>query len=264
MSHVKPLLVVSTVFAASLAMGQDRAPAGDPAALRRGGELFRERCAECHGADAKGVVGHDLTRLWASGTTDDRVFQTIRAGVPNTIMPSSNAPEADVRTIVAYLRGLSPSGGVNLAARGDGNAENGARIFWASCGGCHTISGRGGQLGPELTRVSLDRAALTLAIRQPSNSMPAGYQAVTLVTRDGQRIKGNRKGEDAFSIQIMDARGQLQGYLKSGLREVVSETTSLMPAFGPDKVSDGDLADLLQFMSTLQTAPRGGRRGGAQ
>ena len=78
--------------AAAVARAQDRTAgnpgSGDPAAVRAGTLLFRERCTECHGADAKGVPGHDLTRLWTSGVTDTRVFQTIREGVPNSIMPS--------------------------------------------------------------------------------------------------------------------------------------------------------------------------------
>src|SRR5262245_66195041 len=73
----------------------------------RGAALFRERCAECHGGDGKSVAGHDLTRLFASGATDDRVFQTIRGGVPNTLMPSSNAPDDEIRALVAYLRSLN-------------------------------------------------------------------------------------------------------------------------------------------------------------
>src|SRR5437773_322168 len=31
-----------------------------------GAAMFRERCAECHGADAKGERGPDLTRLWTT------------------------------------------------------------------------------------------------------------------------------------------------------------------------------------------------------
>jgi putative heme-binding domain-containing protein len=113
-----------------------------------------------------------------------------------------------------------------------------------------------------LSRIAQDAAALAQAIREPSASMPGGFQTVTLVTRDGQRIRGTRKSEDAFSIQIMDERGQLQGYLKSTLREVVSEKSSLMPAFGPERLTDRDLDDLLQFLGTLRAAPA--RRGGRQ
>ncbi|MGH9145400.1 MAG: c-type cytochrome, partial [Vicinamibacterales bacterium] len=39
---------------------QDRSGA-DSESIRTGAGLFRERCAECHGTDGKGVPGHDLT-----------------------------------------------------------------------------------------------------------------------------------------------------------------------------------------------------------
>ncbi len=46
---------------------------------------------------------------------------------------------------------------------------------------------------------------------------------MTLVTRDGRRISGARRGEDAFSIQIEDTQGRLQGFLKDGLQEIVRD-----------------------------------------
>src|SRR5687767_12127027 len=61
---------------------------------RLGATLYTERCATCHGADAKGQVGPSLTTLWASGASDDRIFETIRRGVPGSVMPPSDAPEA--------------------------------------------------------------------------------------------------------------------------------------------------------------------------
>src|SRR4030095_719977 len=85
------LLGAVVLFAAALAAAQGQAPptapnppAGDPEAVRVGTGLFRERCAECHGADGKGVAGHDLTRLWASGATDAQVFGTLRGGGAQT------------------------------------------------------------------------------------------------------------------------------------------------------------------------------------
>jgi putative heme-binding domain-containing protein len=234
---------------------QNRTPVnprdGDPTAVRAGGALFRERCAECHGADGQGVAGHDLTRLWASGADDSRVFQTIRTGVPNTLMPSSAAPEDELWALVAYLRSLN---GPVSAESAKGNTAHGDQIYWADCGSCHAVNGRGGRLGPDLSRIGQNqsREALTRAIRDPDSAITAGYRAVTLVTRDGQKIRGAMKSEDAFSIQIMDTHQQLQGFLKSRLREVVREAASLMPAFGPDRLNDGDLNDLLLFLNTLR------------
>jgi putative heme-binding domain-containing protein len=235
------------IVAATAAFGQNRAAADDPAAIRAGAALFRERCSECHGADAKGVPGHDLTRLWAAGATDERVFQTIRQGVPNTIMPSSSAPDDELRALVTYIRDLNGAGTIGVAGR---NSQNGEQVFRSMCARCHSVDGRGGPLGPGLSRIaqSQSRELLTRAIREPDASMPDGYRPVTIITRDGRRIRGTRKSEDAFSIQMMDSNGQLRGFLKSGVRDIVRETTSLMPAFGPDRLTDSDLADVIAYL----------------
>ncbi len=77
---------------------------------------------------------------------------------------------------------------------------------------------------------------------------------MTLITHDGQRIRGAKKSEDAFSVQIVDTRERLQGYLKADLREVIHDESSLMPDYGPDRLSDRELDDLLRFLGTLRRA----------
>ena len=243
--------------------GQTRNPReGDPAAIRAGAALFRERCADCHGADAKGVRGPDLTGLWTTEASDDRVFQTIRSGVAGSIMPPTSAPDDELWAIVAYLRNISTA----RPEESSGNVANGERIFAASCATCHRVNDRGGRLGPDLSRIAASQSnqVLSRAIRDASASFTTGYEPVTLVTHDGQQIRGTRKGEDAFSIQIMDTRERLQGYLKASLREVIRDKKSLMPDFGPDRLSDRELTDLLAFLGTLRaSAPSRRSPGGA-
>src|SRR5229473_7827614 len=94
---------------------------GDPAAIQAGAALFRERCADCHGADARGARGPDLTRLWMSDGADERAMSTIRTGVAGSIMPPSSAPDQEIRAIVAYLRSVS----VAKAEAISGNATSG-------------------------------------------------------------------------------------------------------------------------------------------
>jgi hypothetical protein len=92
---------------------------------------------------------------------------------------------------------------------------------------------------------------MAAAIRDPSDAMRVGYRTVTLVMSDGQRIRGVKKAEDAFSIQIVDTFERLQGYLKADLQTVQDEAESLMPPFGPDTVSDTDLDNLLRFLTSV-------------
>jgi cytochrome c oxidase cbb3-type subunit III len=240
--------------AAGGAAGQGPPPpnprGGDPEANQVGADLYRQRCAECHGADGRGVTNHDLTRLWAFGATDVQVFVVIRSGVPNTLMPSSSASDDDIWAIVAYLRSLNAPAGERAAT---GNPAAGARVFEATCSGCHMVNGRGGRLGPDLSRAGVSQSPerLTRAVRTPSATLASGYQPVMVVMTDGRRIRGVRKSEDAFSIQIMDTQERLQGYLKADVQEVVYEARSLMPDFGPDRLSDGDVNDLLAFLQQV-------------
>jgi putative heme-binding domain-containing protein len=167
-------------------------------------------------------------------------------------MPPSSAPDDDLRAIIAYLRSIGTAG---AGERSAGNAINGERIFSANCSRCHRVNGRGGRLGPDLSQIgNQPRQALTRSIRDASASFTIGYEPVTLATRDGQQIRGARKSEDPFSIQIMDTRERLQGYLKTDLRDVTHDTKSLMPDYGPDRVSDQDLTDLLGFLATLRAS----------
>ena len=223
---------------------------GNQASIRSGLALYRVRCGDCHGLDATGYRGPDLTTV-VGGLPDERLFQTIRKGVPGTEMQPSTAPDDDVLMIIAYLRNM------NTAAPADkptGNVANGEKIFASQCTTCHRVGERGGRLGPDLSRVGAarSRTALVREIRTPSDWIPPVYETVTLVTKDGQKIRAIKKNEDVFSIQIMDARERIQGHLKSSLQEIIYEKTSLMPVYGPDRLSDSDLNDLVGYLSTLR------------
>jgi PQQ-dependent dehydrogenase (methanol/ethanol family) len=248
-------VLLTALALAGLSIAQERISKnpreGNPEAVRAGGNLYGARCSDCHGVDAKGVRGPDLTVLWSAGAGDDRLFQTIRRGVPGTEMPANNIPDDDIWSILAYLRTLETNVPIENS-RGD--AANGERIFWTSCGSCHRVNGRGGRLGPDLSRIGAgrSRAALIREIRDPSATMLDGYQPVRLVTADGQQIRGAKKNEDALTVQIMDTRERLQGYVKANLREFTNDKQSLMPAYGADRLSERDLDDLLRFLNTLR------------
>ena len=228
---------------------------GNAQAISNGAAMFRTRCAGCHGPDAHGYLGPDLTAFWAAGGTDDRMFDTVRRGVPGTEMIGADPQrvlDKEIWQMLAYIRTLSAV----PAAPPTGDAANGERIFRGNCNGCHRVNGRGGVLGPDLSRIgsARPRAGLQSKIRGSADFIRPGYEPVTLVTKDGERIRGVRKNEDEFSIQIMDARERLQGYLKANLAEFTTDRQSLMPVYGPDRLGDHDLDDLLRYLTSLRGA----------
>jgi alcohol dehydrogenase (cytochrome c) len=226
---------------------------GNKESIRAGMTSYRLRCGDCHGLDASGYRGPDLIAALASGMTDERLFDTIRKGVPGTEMPSQGdgTSDDDILQIVAYLRNL---GTVAPAERPIGNVERGRHLFDQQCTTCHRVAGAGGRLGPDLSRIGSSRshAGLVREIRTPSEWIAPNFETVTILTKDGQRIRGTKKTEDVFSIQIMDTRERLQGYIKADLKEVIYEKTSLMPAYPASQLPDSDLADLIGYLTTLR------------
>jgi hypothetical protein len=57
----------------------------------------------------------------------------------------------------------------------------------------------------------------------------------------------------------VDTNERLQGYLKADLQGIVREERSLMRQFGPDRLSDEALDDLLRYLGTLRGGARAGR-----
>ncbi len=118
--------IASTVALVVLGVGyvtaQDlfvRLPADPPAknplegntdAITAGMGAYRQRCADCHGVDARGIRSPDITQVWAKGRTDRALFGIVRNGIPGTEMPAHPAPrtsDTDVWRILAYLKTLA-------------------------------------------------------------------------------------------------------------------------------------------------------------
>ena len=219
--------------------------------IRGGMSLYRRYCGECHALDATGYRGPNLIAYMANGAADEAMFQVIRKGVPGTEMPQSNRPDHEILQIIAYLRNVGTVAPAETMPAG--NLANGQQIFAKQCQSCHRVAGKGGRLGPDLSRIGAARthAALVREIRNPHEWIPPAYETVTIVTKNGQKIRGIKKNEDAFSVQVMDTRERIQGYLKSNA-EVTLEKNSLMPAFDAKRLSDSDLTDLVGYLSTLR------------
>ena len=225
---------------------------GNPAAIQSGMGVFRARCAECHGMDAKGVRAPDITQVWNTGRTDAGLFRTIKEGVPNTEMPANpRVQDHEAWQILAYLKTLATPAPSEPPR---GNAENGAKVFRAQCAGCHRVDAVGGRLGPDLSRVGVARSRemLVLRIRRGLETFAPGFEPVTITPRTGQPIQGVKKNEDLFSVQIMDTRERIQGYEKDKMKAVQDGTRSAMPLFGPDRLSDSDLDDVIRYLLTLR------------
>jgi cytochrome c oxidase cbb3-type subunit 3 len=250
--------IVTLLTAAVLVTAQEPAEKNPfqptPDVIQEGMVSFRANCAYCHGIDARGARGPDLTGVFASHS-EEGLFRLVRRGVPGTEMPPASVflQEPDTWKTLMYLRTLS----VPPAAEPPrGDAANGQKIYSARCASCHRVDGRGGVLGPDLSRIGIarTRAALVRQIRGGAEDIRPGYTPVTVTTQEGRAVRGTRKNEDLFSVQIMDSAERLQGYRKSDVRTVVEEKRSLMPAYPLEQLNEADLDDLVRYLGTLRGA----------
>lgn len=239
-------------------LAQEVAPtqafAEDADALRIGMGVYRLRCADCHGTDARGVRGPDLTQLWAAGRTDEGIFRTITEGIAGTNMQPIDrvrVRDSEVWQLIAYLRSIAAP----TVTRTMGNAARGEQIFATSCAGCHQVDAVGGKLGPDLSRIGLARSvdALKRRIRGDyGKQVDPAYAPTSLTAADGERMQGVKKNEDLFSIQVIDTSGRIQGFRKDALRQLDVSMVSMMPAFTTEMLSEAALEDLVSYLATLR------------
>jgi cytochrome c oxidase cbb3-type subunit 3 len=261
------LLVVASAFA-----GEDANPlARDPKAAKLGEFQFRINCAFCHGLGARGGGrGPDLTRVHKRyAQTDALMFQIINNGIPGTAMPANGTngqgvgmTETEIWQLISYIRSVE----VKSAAQPTGNAAHGKQLFYgdANCSGCHMVDGKGGRLGPDLTAVGGARTVESIvdSVRNPSRRLASGlteatkefpqeYETVTVVTLDGQEIKGVALNEDDFSVQIMDMSENIHLFEKDKLRAFAKSRVSLMPSYDTTVLSDTDLQDIVAYLVSV-------------
>jgi cytochrome c oxidase cbb3-type subunit 3 len=269
---IRAALFICVLAVATAVLAQDKNPfAGNAEAAKLGEFQFRINCAFCHGLGARGGGrGPDLTRAQKRhGNSDGELFTTINQGVPGTAMPPNGTTgqgvgmtEEEVWQVITYIRSVQ----LKAPAQPAGDAVHGKKLFYgdANCSGCHMVEGKGGRLGPDLTAVGMARAtdAIVDSVRNPSRRLAPGlleatkefpqeYETVTVVTVQGQEIKGVTMNEDNFSLQMMDASEQIHLFEKDKLRSIKKSRTSMMPIYSATLLSDKDLQDIVAFLQSV-------------
>ena len=280
MGHIRTTVAAGFIVSFTLQVwGQVAPPAtrlrnpltGDSTAITKGAVLFRQECMYCHGVAARGGVrGPDLTTgSWTHGGSDADLAETIKDGVPGTAMPPHNLTADEIWQIVAYLRTVEQP-----IEPTSGDPKRGETLFFgaARCSTCHIVNGRGGLLGPELSRVgsARPRAYLVESVREPGRQLTRNrtfgdgalkYDTVTAVTSDGRTIVGVPMNEDTFTVQMMDTSEHVYSLDKKTLKSLRHENRSMMPPYGPDRLGNADLDDVIAYLQSLRAPTPARKRG---
>jgi mono/diheme cytochrome c family protein len=149
------VVLIASLTVTSAALAQEGG--GDP---ERGGQLYVETCAVCHGVEGKGRVGASLENFPGIDVTA-ALRQTIAEGIQGSVMPAWSEAEGgplsdrDIDDIVAYVSS-SIAGSEPIAPAPEyqppeiepppdveGDPSQGAVVFQGNCVMCHGEAGRG-------------------------------------------------------------------------------------------------------------------------
>jgi quinoprotein glucose dehydrogenase len=161
---------------------------------------------------------------------------------------------SDVWKLITFLRSLTIGKGAELAK---GDPGRGARLFESSgCAGCHTVSAKGGLIGPDLSEIGARRslAQLERSVRDPGAEVEPDYWSLRARTRSGVEVSGIRLNEDTDSFQLIDAGGRLESLWKAELASWEIVRASPMPSLA-GKLGRAAVDDLVAYLAGLRGQP---------
>ncbi len=219
-----------------------------------GKATFRIYCAPCHGRNAEGGRGPDLTTgRFVSGDRDEDLIAVIENGVAGSEMRGYKSTMArdNVARLVAYIRSKEQSGKDTVT----GDASLGSKTFWGkgACGACHRAEGRGANFGPDLSKIGRSRSAAHLreSLVDPDASLTPGFESLTVETNKGKRIVGRAAGLDRFSARLIEQDGTYHSFFIEELKSATDKGPSLMPSYRGE-LSETELDGLVAYMIALK------------
>ncbi len=143
--------------------------------------------------------------------------------------------------------------------RRKGNATHGSEVFnreAVGCFKCHQVNGHGTDFGPNLSEIGtkLAKEAIYDAILDPSAGIAFGYEAWEVELKNGDEAFGLLASETNDEIAIKAQSGIVTRYKKSDVQSRIKLKTSIMPNGLAQLMSQQDLVDLVEYLSSLKKA----------
>jgi putative membrane-bound dehydrogenase-like protein len=150
-------------------------------------------------------------------------------------------PSPDRQAVIEDLIGI-------VKEKGDPAA--GKVVFANQCAKCHTHSGEGQAIGPDLTGMAVHpKEELLVHILDPSRSVEGNFRTYQVVTLDGQVIQGMLASESRTAVEVIDAEGRRHTVLRDDIDTLTASAKSLMPDGFEKQISRKEMTDLLEFMT---------------
>ncbi|MFN6127354.1 MAG: hypothetical protein ACK494_00470, partial [Planctomycetota bacterium] len=136
------------------------------------------------------------------------------------------------------------------AAKQSGDAGSGKVVYQRACSACHRRGNSdGNDIGPNLASVvSHSKDKLLRNILVPSADIQPGYHALTCMLESGEVLSGVLVSENAGSIAIKQANGEVRTVARGEMEALRNTGRSLMPDGLEANISVSEMRDLLEFL----------------
>lgn len=221
--------------------------------LRTSGSLLEQQAAVATLAGMKRPEADAVLGEWFDLLLADQVAVGLHLDLLEAARSREGVLGSKLREFHSRRKSDDPLAGYREALAG-GNSNRGAEVFFAraevSCRRCHKIDGNGGDVGPDLSRIGLDktREYLLESIVDPNRSIAKGFETVILQMDDGRVHAGIIKSDDGKTIVLQKPDATTVTLLSSAVEERAVGKSG-MPDDLVKKMSARELRDLVEFLS---------------
>jgi putative membrane-bound dehydrogenase-like protein len=232
--------IAPSVLAAYSNMSDDvLAAAQSLLATRRSWAARFLEAIEAHAIDPHNVPREVVERLFLLG--DSRIADL----ATKLFGPIKPATSAELHARIDRL--------ASVVRDGSGVPKPGKQIFDHACARCHTLFGKGGKVGPDLTTYRRDDLeTMLLNIVNPSAEIREGYTTLVVATTDGRILTGLAVEEDKNVVVLRTGDGKEVTLARAEIDAMKPSRSSIMPEGLLKEYSDQQIRDLFAYLRSTQ------------
>jgi putative heme-binding domain-containing protein len=174
-----------------------------------------------------------------------RPEEAVQTRVKKLFPGAGRVAPAELKEEIARLQSV-------VAAR-PGTPKVGRELFAQHCAKCHTLFGKGGVAGPELTTYPRqDTANLLMHIVDPNTAIREGYLTSVVTMTDGRTLAGVIADQDNQTVVLRGSDGKDLPLARNQIELVQPAAISLMPEGLLRSFNDDQVRDLFAYLRSSQ------------